>query len=173
MARPQTVNDDDWAKVVEHSHLESDRGFAVLVGSFVEHALGTFLTHRIADKDIAEKLFGPVGPLSSFSQRIIVAYAFGLLSKEQYQDLEAIRQARNEFAHNPLHANFQSPEVQKHTKRMSHYEADLPEGTGSLQRNRLAYEFTCASLLFTLLGPGRKNAPVKGKVASKRAKSAA
>ncbi|MBI3918498.1 MAG: hypothetical protein HY322_16010 [Betaproteobacteria bacterium] len=119
MAIPWIVGLGDWNEMVGLFHSETDRGAAILAGSFAEHALGTFLTHRVKDKNVAEKLFGPVGPLSSFSQRIAVAYAFDLISPTQYKDFESIRQARNHFAHHPLEASFGAPEVQKHTSRLA------------------------------------------------------
>ena len=173
MAKPKIVDIHDWLEVVHQFEHESDRGLAVLAGSFVEHALGAFLQRHVADKGVGEKLFGPVGPLSSFSQRTLVAYAFGLLTKAQYEDLEAIRQARNYFAHDPLHATFSSPEVQKHTKRMTHFETEMHEGSGTLHKHRLAYGFTCSALLHVLLPPSDKPLPKPFKVRSRKAESAA
>jgi hypothetical protein len=45
-----------------------------------------------------------MGPLSSLSQRIAVAYAFSFIPEQQYLDLELIRKARNYFAHHPMDA---------------------------------------------------------------------
>ncbi|MCC7596730.1 transcriptional regulator [Janthinobacterium sp. FW305-129] len=39
-------------------------------------------------------------PLGTFSSRIKAAYSIGLITKEQFQDLEILRKIRNEFAHN-------------------------------------------------------------------------
>ena len=85
MTKPHEVGLGDWNQMVVQFHTESDRGAAIIAGSFTEHALGTYLAHRVANKALAEKLFGPVGPLSSFSQRIAVAYAFGQVTQQQYQ----------------------------------------------------------------------------------------
>lgn len=38
-------------------------------------------------------------PLGTFSSRIKAAYALGLLTKDQFLDLERLRKIRNEFAH--------------------------------------------------------------------------
>lgn len=111
MAKPQIVGLGDWNEMVGHFHAESDRGAAILAGSFAEHALGTYLHHRVADKGMAEKLYGSVGPLSSFSQRIAVAYAFRKIDERQYRDLEAIRQARNHLPTIHLKRLFASAEV--------------------------------------------------------------
>lgn len=149
MAKPKSVGIGDWNQMVETFHNESDRGAAILAGSFAEHALGTYLIHKVSDKNIGEKLFGPVGPLSSFSQRIAVAYAFSLISKDQYEELEAIRQARNHFAHHPLEASFSSQEVQKHTAKLAIFRAiDLLD---SAEKHRRAYLLGCGLICARLL----------------------
>lgn len=152
MAKPHIVGLGDWNEMVQHFHSESDRGAAILAGSFAEHALGTFLTHRVKDKKVGEKLFGPVGPLSSFSQRIAVAYAFGLIDQRQYREFEAVRQARNHFAHHPLEATFESPEVQKHTRTLTFYsDPGLNTYTEPRTKHRMTYLLTCGLLCGRLL----------------------
>ena len=152
MAKPHIVGLGDWNEMVGAFHSESGRGAAILAGSFAEHALGTFLTHRVRDKKVAEKLFGPVGPLSSFSQRIAVAYAFDLISPIQYKDFELIRQARNHFAHHPLEATFAAPEVQKHTSHLSFFkDPALKVHTDLGMKHRTAYLISCALLCGRLL----------------------
>lgn len=150
--------------MVEHFHSESDRGAAIIAGSFTEHALGTYLHYRVAEKSLAEKLFGPVGPLSSFSQRIAVAYAFRQISRRQYDDFEAIRQARNHFAHHPLNASFDSPEVQKHIARTSMFndkdamQYHQPEG----RKCRITYLLTCGILCGQLLDTIERESKARG-----------
>ncbi|MGH8510875.1 MAG: hypothetical protein ACREU8_05700 [Gammaproteobacteria bacterium] len=61
------------------------------------------------DPKVADDLFGAMGPLASFRQRIAVAYAFGFLSKEDYDNLNLVRRIRNHFAHHPLEASFDMP----------------------------------------------------------------
>jgi hypothetical protein len=153
MAKPKNVGLGDWNEMVVHFHAESDRGAAILAGSFAEHSLGTFLHHRVADKGLAEKLFGPVGPLSSFSQRIAVAYAFRQINQQQYRDFEAIRQARNYFAHHPLDASFNSAEVQKHIANTSMYKDKqlMAQHKTEGQKHRIAYLLTCGFLCGRLL----------------------
>lgn len=152
MAKPRPMRLFEWNSMVEQFHSETDRGAAVLAGSFAEHALGTYLQHRVSSSGLAERLFGPVGPLSSFSQRIAVAFAFGQISRTQYADFELVRQVRNHFAHHPLEASFSSPEVNKLAVKMSIYsdkEAMLYHPEES--RPRIAYLFTCALLCGNLL----------------------
>jgi hypothetical protein len=119
MAKPKHLQLTDWNNLVDVYHDESDRGAAILAGSFLENALGLFLRSKARDPKIADQLFGSVGPLSSFSQRIAVAYAFSFIPEQQYLDLELIRKARNHFAHHPMDATFASPEVVQLASKLS------------------------------------------------------
>ena len=85
---------------------ESDRGAAVLAGSFVENHLGLYLRSQMKDPSLADRMFSSEGPLSTFSQRIDLAQAFGFLSKEQCADLHLIKKIRNYFGHHPKEASF-------------------------------------------------------------------
>ena len=81
MVLPENLDIDHLNEMVPAFNSESDRGAAILAGSFLEHYLGLFLRSRSVDEAVAEKLFGSMGPLSTFSQRIAVAYAFGFINK--------------------------------------------------------------------------------------------
>jgi len=56
---------------------ETDRGAAVLAGSYAENLLGLYLQSFMVDKSVAEKMFGAHGSLATFSQRIDFAQGFG------------------------------------------------------------------------------------------------
>jgi hypothetical protein len=122
MATPRHLEIAMWNEAVNAYNGESDRGAAILSGSFVEHALGLYLRSKIQDIKLADDLFSPLGPLSSFSQRIAIAYAFGFVSKLHHKDLELIRRIRNYFAHHPLDAIFSSPEITQLALQLSSIE---------------------------------------------------
>jgi hypothetical protein len=126
-AKADTPPVTDWNELVDVYRDESDRGAAILAGSFSENALGLFLRSKARDPKIADQLFGAMGPLSSLSQRIAVAYAFSFIPEQQYLDLELIRKARNYFAHHPMDATLTSPEVVQLTAKLSSVE-HCPEG---------------------------------------------
>ena len=153
MAKLQVLDIGDWNDTVDAYHSESDRGAAVLAGSFAEHVLGAYLLHVVADKSIGEKLFGATGALSSFSQRIAIAYAFKHISREDYRDYERLRQVRNYFAHHPLEATFASEEVQKHVSQLRIFSDRPLDASETMQtRHRIAYLLACGLLSGRLLG---------------------
>lgn len=79
---------------------QSDRGSALIAVAWVDDALEAclraFLRH---DKNIADMLLQPEGPLGSFSSRIKTAYLLGIINASLYSDLDIMRKIRNDFAH--------------------------------------------------------------------------
>lgn len=110
---------------------ESDRGAAVLAGGYVENHLALFLKSKMKDPSIAERMFSSEGPLSTFSQRITLAQAFGFLSKEQCADLSLIKNIRNHFAHHPKEASFDEKPVSNWIPDLiaTKTKISLPDGT--------------------------------------------
>ena len=103
---PLDVTINDYEDMVELFRSESDRGAAVLAGSYVENFLGIYLKSRMADQSLSTKIFSPNGPLATFAQRIDFAQAFGFLSEVLCEELHLIRKIRNHFAHHPKSASF-------------------------------------------------------------------
>lgn len=77
-----------------------DRGLVLSLSAFAEDALGSLLkAYLIASEASAQLLEGFNAPLGTLSARTKAAYAMGLITKEQFSDLERLRKIRNEFAH--------------------------------------------------------------------------
>src|SRR5690606_9400320 len=79
---------------------ESDRGGALvgaaLLDARLEHLL---LAHLLPGKVGKELVSGRNAPLGTFSVRIKMSYALGLITSTERHDLNLIREIRNEFAH--------------------------------------------------------------------------
>lgn len=97
MTNLHELDSSKWNETATAFHDESDRGAALLAGSFVENHLGSFLKSKMKNKDKADVLFQGAGALATFSQRISMAYAFGFLPEAERNDLEIIRRVRNHF----------------------------------------------------------------------------
>ncbi len=80
---------------------ESDRGAALLGGAMLDNLLQQVLTQCfIEEKGIVKGLFdNAAGPLSTFSAKTKMAYCLGLISRDEYDNINNIRAIRNEFAH--------------------------------------------------------------------------
>jgi DNA-binding MltR family transcriptional regulator len=121
---------------------ESDRGAAVLAGSYVENHLGLYLRSRMKDPSVAEQMFSSEGPLSTFSQRIYLAQAIGFLSKEQCADLHLIKKIRNYFSHHPKEASFNDKPVSDWVDNLiaTKTKIIMPDGTtGAIGEARFRY----------------------------------
>lgn len=142
MALPKSLNTSDLNGLVPAFNKESDRGAAILAGSFLEHYLGLFLQSFTVDEAVSQKLFSGMGPLATFSQRIAVAYAFGYIDKKIYENLENIRKIRNYFAHHPIDGSFEDEEVKNRVLLLSTYGGTPQEYNADHARQ--VYIFACS-----------------------------
>lgn len=110
MDRVERINKSEWLtsynNFEELFHNETDRAAAVLAASYLENIVGMSIKSFLVDDPSVEELFEGYGPLSSFSARISVAYALGLITKDMRNDLNYIRKIRNHFAHHPSEVSF-------------------------------------------------------------------
>jgi DNA-binding MltR family transcriptional regulator len=103
---------------------ESDRGCILIGASVLDDVLCELLKKRLAKSDhvakqAMEPLFSGMGPLSSFSARIKLAYCLGLIGKWEFEDLERIRKVRNKAAHEYTAKSFADNEIIQITQRLA------------------------------------------------------
>ncbi|MCU8505918.1 MltR family transcriptional regulator [Vibrio vulnificus] len=79
---------------------ESDRGCALMAAAYIDECLGELLrSYFVDDAKEVSKLFEFNGACGTFSSKIALAYALGLISKNVRSDLTLLRRIRNDFAH--------------------------------------------------------------------------
>jgi len=80
---------------------ETDKGCALVAGAALDEVLGGLLTaYFVNDKEICNALLhNPNAPLSTFSARIRLSRAVGLISQDLYRDIDTVRYVRNQAAH--------------------------------------------------------------------------
>lgn len=80
--------------------IESDRAAVVLAVSGLDLMLTELLDEfLIEDAQTRRRLYDNNGALGTFSSKIALAFALGLLSAGERRDLDLVRAIRNEFAH--------------------------------------------------------------------------
>lgn len=92
---------------------ETDRSAAIIAAGVIEGLLEKIIIHKLTNKDsnLVGQLFNNRGPMSDFHSKILIASAFGIISKNAEQDLTKIKTIRNVFAH-AIHAiSFDIPEI--------------------------------------------------------------
>lgn len=141
------------------AHDPNDRGVALSLGSIVENALYVFVRSWVTvplDKTEENQLFGGDAPLGTFSSRIRVAYAFGLISSEVRSNLDLIREIRNTFAHSALHIGFTTPEVEVACLKLDIGSGGKLSLTGARSPGRGAYISMSGLLLHALVNSQRR-----------------
>ena len=100
---PESDPLNNWEGFYEELQDETPRAAIILAGAFLDGLLSKLIsTFLIADQKAVSELLGTDGgdaPLSSFSSKIKAAYCLGLISRDEYDDLNLIRKVRNKFAH--------------------------------------------------------------------------
>jgi hypothetical protein len=97
------------------SEAESDRGCALIAGSVAEDGLETILRSHLVSlsKTKVDELFGIERPLSSFTAKIKIAYAFGFIDGSLRDHFDKIREIRNVFAHSKIAIDFNTPAIRR------------------------------------------------------------
>ena len=109
----------DQRQIFDMLQNESHRG-AVLVGAELinDYLFKLLKGFMIDDANQEVKKLLKNGPLRNFSARSRSAYCLGLISKDEFDDIELIRDIRNKFAHKLLEATFDNPEIQERCHKL-------------------------------------------------------
>jgi DNA-binding MltR family transcriptional regulator len=104
---------------------QNDYGMVLSLATFIEDTLGRVLLAYFRDcKATKELVSGFNAPLGTLSSRIKAGYAFGLLTKEQFEDMEILRNIRNKFAHNWQGIDLGNPDIMSLIGKLSLYTFD-------------------------------------------------
>ncbi len=98
---------------------ESDRGCVLLSVSYLEDALGKYILSYLKGNNTFKKKILNYN-LSNFSSRINFAFSIGLINEKLMNDLNIIRNIRNEFAHSFEIIDFNSSVVNNHIKNLNY-----------------------------------------------------
>lgn len=102
-----------------------ERGLILSLAAFAEDSLGVLLKAFMLSVDATNSLLeGFNAPLGTFSSRIRAAYALGLVTKDQFDDLEHLRKIRNKFSHTWQPISFSDPTITGHIKAINYNYVD-------------------------------------------------
>lgn len=106
----------DWKGFYDEFQNETPRAAVIIAAAFMDGWLRKLIaSFMVDDSKVVNELLGTEKktqcPLFSFGPRIKTAYCLGLISKDEYHDLEAIRKLRNRFAHRMHGLSFDDSEV--------------------------------------------------------------
>jgi DNA-binding MltR family transcriptional regulator len=111
---------DDVTPILQELDKQTDRGVAIIAGSFLDKLLALVIERRLLPLDDdkmpsnqRKALFGRMAPLSTFSAKIKIGFAIGLYNVVAYRQFEMIREVRNKFAHRLEALDFNHPDIAK------------------------------------------------------------
>lgn len=109
----QRLDDEDILPLLKEMREGADRSAALVGCTLVEMALYELLLSKCVGLTATEdnQLFGTTSPLSGFSARTRVAYAFGFIGPVTRRHLDRLREIRNVFAHSPAIISFETPAI--------------------------------------------------------------
>lgn len=118
---------DEVIQLREALSTETDRGCALHAASYLDNELGVMLASHFVDhaKTHIELLDG-TGGLATFSARIAIAFALGLISENVRNDLTLIRKIRNDFGHNPAQIGFDQEAIANRCREL-HFRSETLE----------------------------------------------
>jgi hypothetical protein len=92
---------------------DSDRTVGIVLSTIVEDSLREILIKNMRKLNTEEmsRLFSFEGIAGTFSAKICVAFAFDLIGPDTRDDLDAIREIRNQFAHSTQLISFKNEHV--------------------------------------------------------------
>lgn len=99
----------DFMPFLDRLSKESDRGKVLVSTGYLEQVLKDILRAYFIDGESADALFAS-GALATFSARAAACHALGLISDDEFHDIQLIRKIRNYLAHE-MDSDFNSPQV--------------------------------------------------------------
>src|SRR5687768_1848430 len=88
-------------EILEALDKEPDRSAAIIAASLIEGALERLIARYLVHSypELLGQLFTNRGPVSDFHSKIVVATAFGVISRNMGEELHMVKAIRNAFAH--------------------------------------------------------------------------
>jgi DNA-binding MltR family transcriptional regulator len=132
---------------------QDDRAMVLSLAAFIEDTLGRLLLAYFRKCKATRALVeGFNAPLGTFSSRIKSVYAFGLVTEDQYRDMDVLRKVRNLFAHNWEGVSLERSDIQGMVGQISGYTVAQDEIKGGTREKLLGTLSTCCIELQVFVG---------------------
>jgi hypothetical protein len=100
----QMIGDNDNVKeIIADLNTESDRSAFILAATSIEDTIEWALLERMPvlahDNQSRKRIFGAQGSLSTYADKILLAYALGMIDREGQGQIDLVREIRNTCAH--------------------------------------------------------------------------
>lgn len=152
-ARPPAIlqnnkNLDELNSLLEVLGELDEKSLVLALAAFAEDTLGGLLIQYMRNhKQARELVEGFSAPLGAFSARCKAALAFGLISDQQYHNLDILRNIRNAIAHNWTGVSLNRPDLRSRVQNLKVSEwPGVIEGDSAVGRVRLVFSFLLIEL---------------------------
>ena len=127
-----------------------ERGLILSLAAFAEDSLGTLLTAFMLPTEATKQLIeGFNAPLGTLSARSRAAYALGLVTRDQFEDLERLRKIRNAFSHSWKPISLNDPGIADHVRAINYSNVDDTFPATAIEKVRVALSFLLVELQAT------------------------
>lgn len=132
-------------------HDEDERALVLTLSAFAEESLGRLLKARLREGEAANALMeGFSAPLGTLSARTKACFALGLISRDQFIALDALRKIRNRFAHEWERCSLTDPDLSGLVQRMAPSRIDN-HSTNDNERSSVKKSISCVLVELELL----------------------
>lgn len=132
---------------------QDDRAMVLSLATFIEDTLGRLLLAYFRNCKVTKELIeGFSAPLGTLGTRLKAVYAFGLVTEDQYRDLEVLRRVRNQFAHNWDGVSLERNDIQSLVGQLSGYTLHNKPIEGETRQKLLGTLSTCCIELQVFVG---------------------
>ena len=143
------ANSLDWHEIWDELSGTNDRAAALIGEAILDQNLTTLLSNYfVENQSEVNKILADRGIFSGLYKKSSLAYCLGLITHGQLEDLRAINNIRNHFAHGLRKVSFNDQSMQKMVDKIRPYERFLTlEFAGS---HRELFNIAVSILTYTL-----------------------
>lgn len=130
---------------------QNPRSAAIVAAAYLEDVVRLTLLTKMVSLSNSEddSIFTGSAPLSSFSAKIQMLYALGIIGKKVRHDLDAVREIRNVFAHAKVSFDFDTPLIAAKLRGL--HCLSLAEDPKRLSSPRQCFAYAVNTLLLHLV----------------------
>ncbi|WP_354181630.1 hypothetical protein [Bradyrhizobium sp. LA6.1] len=133
----------------------SDRGACLLMVAHLERELTAALESKLPNLDNSQRaaMFEQDGPLATFSRKITMAHALGIIGPKAFANFKIIRFTRNAFAHATVPITFDTTEIEQACGELHLIDPLAPYGDhviNTYESTRALFAGVCASMMVML-----------------------
>jgi hypothetical protein len=147
------LDDDEFLYAIEAMRKGSDRETAIIGAALIEDVLRSAISAHLERPDDKKALFyDQSAPFHTFKAATVAAYAMGFGTPRLMEDIDRIREIRNQFSHALRPITFKNDDVAAYCAGLDDYEIPEQSGatTAAIQNAKHRFTATCETIWIAL-----------------------